>query len=431
MIERVTSPTHFEARFALPGDKSISHRSAILNALSTGEAIISNYSPGADCLSTLSCLQALGVSIEHLDHANTIRISGLNLQEFKEPTEILNAGNSGTTMRILSGILASQSFSSTITGDESLRSRPMDRIIKPLVQMGAQITGHSGNSKAPLVFKSADLQGIEYPMPIASAQVKSCVIMAALYASGKTIIHQPMVSRDHTERMLKRMGGEIVESGLSITIKPGKALSPIDMNIPGDISSAAYWLVAAACHPSARITVINVGINPTRTGILDVLRTMGAKISIENMRAEGGEDVGDITIESSRLIATEITGEQLPRLIDEIPLIALAACFAKGETVIKEAGELRTKESDRIKTIVQELSKLGADISETPDGIIIRGTGQLHGNTVMSHGDHRIAITMGIAGLLATGSTTINEAEIAKVSYPKFWDDLKSVLLNN
>jgi 3-phosphoshikimate 1-carboxyvinyltransferase len=431
MIERVISPTHFEARFAPPGDKSISHRSAILNALSTGEAIISNYSPGADCLSTLRCLQALGVSIEHLDHANTIRISGLNLQGFEKPTGILDAGNSGTTMRVLSGILAGQSFSSVITGDESLRSRPMDRIINPLVQMGAQITGYSGNSKAPLMFKSADLQGIEYRMPIASAQVKSCIIMAALYAKGKTVIHQPMVSRDHTERMLKRMGGEIVESGLSIAINPGKPLSPIDLNIPGDISSAAYWLVAAACHPSARITVVNVGMNPTRTGILDVLRIMGANISIGNMRTEGGEDVGDITIESSQLIATEVTGEQLPRLIDEIPLIALAACFAKGETVIKEAGELRTKESDRIKTIVQELSKLGADISEMPDGIIIRGTGQLHGNAVMSHGDHRIAITMGIAGLLATGTTTIDEAEIAKVSYPDFWDDLKSVLLNN
>ncbi|MBI4201127.1 MAG: 3-phosphoshikimate 1-carboxyvinyltransferase, partial [Chloroflexi bacterium] len=350
MRRRVTSPRHLERVFAPPGDKSISHRSAILNAMAEGEAVVTNYSPGGDCASTLRCLRALGVPIRRLDSENSFVVLGVGLDGFREPADVLNAGNSGTTMRLLSGLLAGQPFLSIVTGDGSLRSRPMDRIIRPLRQMGARIQGRDGDSKAPLVIRGGDLHGVDYVLPVASAQLKSCLVLAGLFARGETRLQSPAASRDHTELMLQRMGATLVEDGLTVTVKPGQTLHAMDIQVPADFSSAAYWLVAGVCHPSARVTVTNVGINPTRTGLLDALKAMGARLTVSNPRSQGGEEVADVTAESSDLTATEIGGDMIPRLLDEGPVLALAACFARGTTVIRDAQELRVKESDRIKT---------------------------------------------------------------------------------
>ena len=427
MRRSTAPPGHLSGTLAPPGDKSISHRSTVLNAMSQGEAVVTNYSPGGDCAATLRCLRALGVPIRRLEAEGSFAIEGVGLDGFREPTDVLNAGNSGTTMRLLSGLLAGHPFLSIITGDRSLRSRPMDRIIRPLSQMGARIHGRDGDSRAPLVIRGGDLHGIEYTMPVASAQLKSCLIIAGLSAQGDTSLHQPAASRDHTERMLQQMGATLVEDGLTVTVKPGPTLRALDVRVPADISSAAYWLVAGVCHPSARVTVTNVGINPTRAGIIDALQDMGANLTITNRRIEGGEEVADITAESSDLTGTEVAGDMIPRLLDEVPVLALAACFARGTTVIRDAQELRVKESDRIKTTVQELSRLGADIQELPDGMVIRGPGGLQGVVGHSHGDHRLTMTLGVAGLLARGETEVRGAETASISYPGFWDDLDSL----
>ena len=427
MRRSAVSPAHLTGTLAPPGDKSVSHRSAILNALAQGEASVSNYSPGGDCASTLRCLRFLGVHIRRKDAESGFLIQGLGLDGFSEPENVLNAGNSGTTMRLLSGLLAGQPFLSIVTGDSSLRSRPMDRIIKPLIQMGSSIRGRDNDTKAPLVIRGGSLRGIEYAMPVASAQLKSCLIIAGLFARGETTLHQPAASRDHTERMLQRMGADLVEDGLTLTVRPGQTLTALDIHVPADISSAAYWLVAGVCHPSARITVTNVGINPTRAGIIDALQNMGASITVANRRLEGGEEVADVTAQSSDLTGTEVAGDLVPRLLDEAPVLALAACFARGATVIRDAQEMRVKETDRIRTTVQELSRFGADIRELPDGMVVRGTGGLRGAVGRSHGDHRLAMTMGIAGLLAKGETEVRGAEAAGISYPGFWDDLDSL----
>ena len=433
MRERVTAPARLEATVHPPGDKSISHRAILLNSIALGTATVTNFCVGDDRASMLRCLRGLSAGIEREadpggnEAEDRFIIRGNGLDGLVEPDETLNAGNSGTTMRLVSGLLAGQPFFSVITGDRSLRSRPMRRIVEPLREMGAQVMGRSEDSLAPLAIRGGNLHGIEYDMPVASAQVKSCLLIAGLHAQGETVIHQPAATRDHTERMLERMGADITEDGLTITVRPGGTLSATDVRVPGDISSAAYWLVAAACHPAARVTVLNTGINPTRAGILEVLRAMGAKVTVTHVRSEGGEEVGDITVESSDLVATEVAGEQIPRLVDEVPVVALAACFAKGETLVRDAQELRTKESDRIRTTVQGLSKLGADIRETPDGMVIRGMGSLRGGVVGSHGDHRLAMTLGIAGLLSTGETVVRGAEAARLSYPNFWDDLRAV----
>ena len=433
MRERVTAPARLEATVAPPGDKSISHRAVLLNSIALGTATVTNFCVGDDRASMLRCLLGLGAAIEREadpggnEAEDRFIIRGNGLDGLVEPHETLNAGNSGTTMRLVSGLLAGQPFFSVITGDWSLRYRPMGRIVKPLREMGAQVMGRSQDSLAPLAIRGGSLHGIEYDMPVASAQVKSCLLIAGLHAQGETVIHQPAASRDHTERILERMGADITEDSLTVSLRPGGTLSATDVRVPGDISSAAYWLVAAACHPSARITVLGAGINPTRAGILEVLRAMGARMTVANVRSEGGEEAADITVESSDLVATEVAGAQLPRLVDEVPVVALAACFAKGETVVRDAQELRTKESDRIRTTVQGLSKLGADIQETPDGMVIRGTGGLRGGVVGSHGDHRLAMTLGVAGLLATGETVVRGAEAARISYPNFWGDLRAV----
>ncbi|MCS7206889.1 MAG: 3-phosphoshikimate 1-carboxyvinyltransferase [Dehalococcoidia bacterium] len=421
MRQIVSPPLRLEGEITPPGDKSISHRVAIFNGLARGTARITNYAPGQDCASTLACLGALGVEIDKAD-PTSLTIQG-RAGALQEPADVLNAGNSGTTMRLLAGVLAGQPFLSILTGDRSLRSRPMDRVITPLRAMGAQIWGRNGDSLAPLAIRGGNLQGIIYTLPVASAQVKSCILLAGLFAQGETVVVEPAPTRDHTERLFQVMGAAILRDGLTVRLKPG-VLTAKDVVVPGDISSAAFWLVAGACHPQGRITVHGVGVNPTRTGILDALRQMGARLEMANLREEGGEPVADITVSTSTLEAIEVKGALVPRLIDELPVLAVAACYARGTTLIRDAQELRVKESDRIATMVRELRRMGADIEELPDGMRIRGPRPLKGAVCRSYGDHRVAMALAVAGLLARGETTILGAECAAVSYPTFWKHL-------
>ena len=340
-----------------------------------------------------------------------------------EPAGVLNAGNSGTTMRLVAGLLAAQPFFSVITGDRSLRTRPMDRIVLPLTRMGARIMGRGDGSLAPLAIQGGDLSGIEYAVPVASAQVKSSLMIAGIHADGHTVIQQPAQSRDHTERLLSAMGASIHVDGLRVTVSRSD-LTPVDIEVPGDVSSAAFWLVAGCCHPNARVRVNGVGINPTRAGVLKVLEAMGANIRTENVREERGELAADLIAETSDLRATEIRGDDIAAVVDELPVLAVAASLARGTTVIADAGELRHKESDRIRATVDGLSRLGARIEERPDGMVIHGGATLVGAECDSYRDHRIAMTMAVAGLIARGSTTVNGAEAAAVSYPDFWRTL-------
>ena len=404
----------------------------LLNAIAHGSALVQGLSGGEDVISTMRCLQTMGVSIDPTGAPGSYTVTGQGPQ-LTEPSDILDAGNSGTSMRLLSGILASQSFVSVITGDDSLRNRPMRRIVQPLKQMGAQIMGRQDDSLAPLVVRGGGLQGIEYDLPMASAQVKSAIMLAGLSAAGNTVIHQPALSRDHTERMVLAMGGKIEENGLDLLIHPAE-LNAVDITVPGDISSAAFWMVAGLCHPDAHILIRGVGLNPSRTGIVDVLLEMGAGDSLQlvDQRIEGGEPVADILITSTELHGVEIGGDMIPRMLDEVPILAVAACFAAGDTVIRDATELRVKETDRIATTVEELTRLGANLEPLEDGMIIHGrsagNGELTGADCKSHGDHRLAMSMAVAGLLASGETTVHGAADASVSYPDFWQDLDLLL---
>jgi len=394
LAKRIFPPNQLSGEIAVPGDKSISHRAIMLGSLAIGNSTISNLSAGKDCFSTMNCLRALGVKFaRQTNEHQTLHIHGAGIDSIVEAKNVLNAGNSGTTMRLLSGILATRPFLSVITGDASLRSRPMKRLIEPLRSMGADVCGRAEDSYAPLVIKGRKLRGIRYNLPIPSAQIKSAILLAGLFAEGETIIEQTLVSRDHTERMLKLMGANIEHDGIHLCLKPLTApLKPVDIIVPGDVSSAAYWLVAGAIHPNARIKLRNCGTNPTRTGIVDVLVAMKAKLKIENQRNQANEPAADLVIESSQLEATELSGDIIPRLIDEIPVLAVAACKAHGTTIIRGAGELRVKESDRIATTVKELARLGARIEELPDGMAIHGSTVLSGAEVKSHRDHRLAI---------------------------------------
>lgn len=418
----VQRPRRLRGDVTPPGDKSISHRAAIFNAIADGEARIENYGTGADLASTLRVLRGLGTQIDrHDDGAFTVQGGALT-----EPPDVLNTGNSGTTTRLMAGVLAGQPFMSVMTGDRSIRSRPMARIVEPLRLMGADVDGRDGGRLAPLTFRGGGLRGIEYRMPVASAQVKSALLLAGLFADGETTLEQIAVSRDHTELMFRSMGVEVIEDGLTVRMRPGR-LTAMDVTVPADISSAAYWLVAGVCHPDAEVRVRNVGVNPTRTGILDALEMMGADVEIENERSVGGEAVADLVARSSSLRAAEIGGDLIPRLVDEVPVLALAACFAEGTTVIRDAAELRVKESDRLTAARVELSRLGAEIEELDDGLRVTGGRALSGSTHRTYADHRIAMTMGAAGLVASGETTIRSAQTASVSYPTFWEDLGSL----
>jgi len=429
-IRTIKPCPRLEGEVVLPGDKSISHRAVILNSLAKGKARIDNFAPGRDCLATVRCLRTLGVKIGRKGSGDspTLLVSGTGKDGLKEAGNVLDAQDSATTMRLLGGLLSSQPFLSIITGDASLRNRPMGRLIEPLRLMGAEIWGRGRDSFAPLVIKGKKLRGIDFTLPVPSAQIKSAILLAGLFARGNTVLHQTILSRDHTERMLKQMGTSLESQGNSISLLPlNSPLVPVSLRVPGDISSAAYFLVAGAIHHNARIVIGDCGINPTRTGIIDILLAMGARLKIGNERLEAGETLADIVVESSELKGIEVSGDIIPRLIDEIPVLAVAGCVAKGKTVIRDAGELRVKESDRIATVVSELSRMGAKIEPLPDGMIIYGGRPLSGTEADSYFDHRLAMSLAVAGLIAKGKTTIKHAQVAQVSYPAFWHTLLSV----
>lgn len=399
------------------GDKSISHRAVMLGSLADGTTEISGFLQGADCLSTIDCFRNMGIDID-LKGENVI-VKGNGLAGLNAPKKTLYTGNSGTTTRLLCGILAGQSFDSSVTGDASIQKRPMKRVTAPLSLMGA----HIENEYCPLYIKGSPLHGIDYTMPVASAQVKTAIILAGLYAEGKTIIHETEKSRDHTELMLGAMGADINVSGLDISVNKTASLSAVKADVPGDISSAAFFIVLGLILPNSEITVTNVGVNTTRTGIIDVLKEMGADIKLENIHSSAGESVADITIRSSQLHGTVIDGDIIPRLIDELPIIAVAAVFADGETVIKDAQELKVKETNRIRAVTDEFSKCGIDITETDDGMIIKGGKPIHGADFRTYGDHRMAMCLTVLAQLADGESTIDDSDCACVSYPTFFDD--------
>ena len=425
MIE-LNSSKKFSGSITIPSDKSISHRSAILNSVAFGEAIISNFSNGNDCLSTLNVLSNLGVQIdiENKNEFLNLRITGNGYEGLTKPDSLLDAGNSGTTTRLMSGILSSLSFETTISGDNSLNSRPMKRIIDPLSLMGAEII--SNDNKAPLTFKPSNLNGINYEMNISSAQVKSCIMLAGLNSHSETVIKQPSLSRDHTERMLEGMGANIKTSKLDIIIEPSK-LNSVDLTIPGDVSSASFWMVAALIHPNSNITLKNVGMNPLRTGIIDILKKMGGKIIIEDERIEANEPVANIKVMSSNLNGVEISGEIIPKLIDEIPIIIIAASIANGATYIKNAEELRYKETDRLLAMSKFLEKSKIEHTLYDDGIKIFGNGQFIGGEFDTYDDHRIAMSVAISSIIAKNKTVINDHEVASISYKNFYKHLEQL----
>ena len=430
MKQSVRPAPRLEGEVRLPGDKSISQRAILLNSIANGTAHVSNLCEGDDRTSILGCMRGLGVEIVERRSGSGageyFEVRGRGGDGLVEPSNVLDAGNSGTAARLVTGLLAAQPFFSVLTGDESLLSRPMDRVIGPLRQMGADIRGRGGDSLAPLAVRGGGLTGIDFDQPVASAQVKSSLLIAGLHAGGETTVRQPAMSRDHTERMLSAMGANIKVDGLSVTVVRSE-LESVDIAVPGDISGAAFWLVAGAIHPNAEIRLSGVGINATRSGVLEVLNRMGASISVENVREENDEPVADIVTRSSDLEGVEIGGDLVPLVVDELPVLAVAASRASGTTVIADAAELRVKESDRISATVDGLARLGAAIEEREDGMIIRGGGALTGSPVHSYGDHRIAMSMAVAGLCAEGETTIDGAEAAGVSYPGFWDTLARV----
>lgn len=401
----------------VPGDKSISHRAVMLGSLANGVTEISGFLKGADCLSTIDCFRKMGIDIDI--NGENVTVHGNGLRGLLKPDEMLYTGNSGTTTRLLCGILAGQNFDTSITGDASIQKRPMGRVVKPLSMMGAKIE----NEYCPLYITGTKLHGIDYKMPVASAQVKTAIILAGLYADGETVIHEIEKSRDHTELMLSAMGADLTVDNLDITVKPTNDLTAVNVDVPGDISSAAFFLVLGAIMPNSQITVINVGINPTRTGIIDVLKDMGADITLENVHTSAGETVADITVRSSSLKGTTVGGDIIPRLIDELPIIAVAAVFADGQTVIKDAQELKVKETNRIRAVVDEFNKCGIDITETDDGMIINGGKSIHGADFKTYGDHRMAMSLTVLAQLADGESTLDDSDCACVSYPTFFDD--------
>lgn len=411
----------------VPGDKSISHRSIMLGSLAKGTTEVNGFLQGADCLSTIECFRKMGVQITNKGD-ETVVICGRGLRGLLPPNDTLDVGNSGTTTRLMSGILAAQSFSSRVNGDASIQKRPMKRIITPLAMMGADIKSENENDCAPLVINGRQLNGISYASPVASAQVKSAILFAGLYAEGTTTVTEPALSRNHTEIMFKEFGVDIKAEGKAVTVAPARELFARKINVPGDISSATYFMVAAAITPNSCVTVKNVGINPTRDGIIRVMKMMGADIEVEKTTADIGEPTADITVKTSELKGCVIEGDIIPTLIDEIPAIAVLACFAEGETIIKDAHELKVKESNRIDVMVTNLFAMGADIEATDDGMIIKGGKSLHGAAIDSKLDHRIAMSFTVAALNADGETDILGSECVDISYPGFYGDLKRLI---
>lgn len=410
----------------IPGDKSVSHRSVMFGSIASGTTEIHNFLQGADCLSTISCFRSMGVEIEN--RGDTVLVHGNGMRGLKKPDSVLDCGNSGTTTRLISGILAAQDFTVTLTGDASIQKRPMKRIMTPLSLMGARIRSIHDNGCAPLEITGTALHGIHYQSPVASAQVKSAVLLAGLYADGETKVTEPFLSRNHTELMLSRFGAKVHTEDTTAVICPADELYGQQILVPGDISSAAFFLAAGLIVPNSEILIRNVGINPTRDGILHVFRDMGADLTLLNGKRDGGEPTADILVRSSSLHGTVIGGSIIPTLIDELPMIAAAACFADGDTVIRDASELKVKESNRVEVMVRNLSAMGADVEETEDGMIIHGGKALHGAVIDSRLDHRIAMTFAVTGCLADGETEILGAECVDISYPGFYADLQRLM---
>jgi 3-phosphoshikimate 1-carboxyvinyltransferase len=409
----------------VPGDKSISHRSIMIGAIARGVTTIRGLLRGEDNIATLNAFLAMGVDIR--DEGETLLIKGNGLHGLAEPANVIDCGNSGTSMRLLTGLLAGQNFFSVLTGDQYLRNRPMKRILEPVGAMGAEIYARAGGNKAPLAIIGRDLHGIAYTSPIVSAQVKSAVVFAGLYASGETTVFEPHLSRDHTERMLSSFGADVETLPGGVKVRGGRELHGQEIDIPGDISSAAFFIVAALIVPNSELLIRNVGVNPTRTGILDILSAMGGRVQVVNCREISGEPVADLLVKSSHLQGIEISGELVPRSIDEFPVICVAAALAEGKTIIRDAGELRVKETDRIAAMAVNLRKAGVVVTETADGMEINGTDRLHMCTVDSCGDHRIAMSMLIAGLAGGSGVTVNDVDCIATSFPDFGELMKKV----
>lgn len=417
----IKKQTNLKGTLTIPGDKSISHRAVMFGSLARGTTRISHFLEGADCLSTISCFRKMGIEIDR--NKDEILVHGRGLHGLTAPTEILDVGNSGTTTRLISGILAGQTFTSELDGDDSIRTRPMKRIMTPLASMGADITSRLDNGCAPLIIHGRPLHAAHYDSPVASAQVKSCVLLAGMYADGITSVTEPFLSRNHTEIMLNYFGAEITSEGTTASIRPEPVLEGRDIQVPGDISSAAYFIAAGLLTPGSEILLKNVGINPTRAGIIKVCMDMGADITLLNESTEG-EPTADLLIRTSSLKGTTIEGSIIPTLIDEIPMIAVMAAFAEGTTIIRDAQELKVKESDRIAVMVDNLRRMGADIEGTDDGMIIHGGRPLHGAVIDSHLDHRIAMSFAVAGTICDGTVEILNGECVNISYPEFYQDL-------
>ena len=420
----VSRAARIRAVIDVPPDKSISHRAFIFNSIADGDAVVDQPLDSEDVRSTVRCLRALGVSIDWPAGASSATVHGRGMHGLFESEEVLDCGNSGTTIRLLTGLLAAHPVLSILTGDESLRRRPMARVIAPLRRMGAHVHARTGDTLAPVVVKGGDLAGIDYETPVASAQVKSALLLAGLYASGMTRVVEPSRSRDHTERMLTAMGASLQVDERAVTVAAATGLRPLSLRVPGDISSAAPWLVLGACHPDAEISIHGVNVNRTRTGLLDILSAMGADVEVHEERVSGGEPVADLTVRSSRLRGTLVGGSVVPRAIDELPLVALLGCFAEGETVVRDAAELRAKESDRVEAVCTTLGRMGVKVTARPDGFVIHGPAALRGARVDAGGDHRVGMLAGVAGMLASGETRVENGAV-EVSYPAFWEHLR------
>lgn len=428
----LTNISGLKGEVSIPGDKSISHRCVMFGSISSGITEVTNFLPGADCRATIDCFRRMGIDIEH--NETSVIVHGKGLRGLRAPQDILDVGNSGTTTRLICGILAGQPFDSKLSGDNSLNSRPMRRIMEPLTQMGANVSSVLRNDCAPLYIAPGQLHGIHYSSPVASAQVKSCLLLAGLYADGETSVTEPFLSRNHTELMLKEFGADVrsvYETGgtkATASIRTCRQLYGQKISVPGDISSAAYFIAAGLLVPNSEILIKNVGINPTRAGILEVCQNMGADISLFNERKEGGEPIGDILVRTSNLHGTTIEGSLIPTLIDEIPVIAVMAAMAEGTTVIRDAAELKVKETNRIETVTDNLRAMGCDVEPTDDGMIIHGGKRLHGTTIHTLLDHRIAMAFSIAALVADGVTKILDSHCVDVSYPTFYDTFENLL---
>lgn len=420
-----TNVTSIRGMISVPGDKSISHRSIMFGSIAEGRTTVEHFLPGADCLSTIACFKDLGVSIEQ--KGTSVYIEGKGFAGLKEPEGVLDVGNSGTTIRLMMGILSGRPFHTVLMGDESIAKRPMTRVVNPLREMGARIEGRRNGELTPLSITGSKMQGIRYELPVASAQVKSAILLAGLQAEGRTIVVEPEKTRDHTERMIVEFGGTVSREGNEISVEGNQHFKGTSIYVPGDISSAAFFMVAAAITEDSEVILKNVGLNPTRTGIIDVMKNMGADIHVE-VTHNDAEPYGDITVRSSRLKATVIEGDLIPRLIDELPVIALLAVKAEGTTIIKDASELKVKETNRIDTVADELSSIGADIVPTDDGLIIKGGSSLSGGRVSSHGDHRIGMMLAVAGLLVEDELILENPEAIQVSYPTFFEDLHTII---